>query len=348
MKIQEVYNQLTPNNQLLARQLIVGMARQQGINVDLGNGHKPPIENISLWLAALKGDNKSPRTIDMYVKDARHILTMMPEPTELELQQYFAKRLDTVSPARIGTEQKAVKSLFGFLHKHGLYASNPTLNIKTMKGREAEVECPPNETIMALMNYRTFHKEDMARYRMMLFLLIQTGLRIEEACSIRRAWINVPACEIRVLGKGNKERIVPVGQTVAQLLKDFMEQIEPSDSPWLFPANTQSGYWHHSGFRRELRTACKRLDIKRIHPHQLRHFFATRTLESGAKLEIISRILGHADVGITAKIYRHIQLKEYHTEHNKHNPLSQLPGAQRLALPPPTVEGEFKEVNDND
>jgi site-specific recombinase XerD len=346
VEIQAIYNQLSQNNQLLARQLLVGMAQQEGINVNMGNGHKPPATYLPLWIAALKGESKSPRTIDMYVKDATNMLRLMPEPTMLGLQEYFAARLGKVSPSRVGNEQKAMKSLFKFLHKQGLYPGNPALDILLAKGRSPEVECPPNETIMALLNYTPRREKDRPRYRLMLFMLIQSGLRMEEACSIRRSWINIPAHELRVIGKGNKERIVPIGKTVAMLLKDFMEQVEPSDSVWLFPAATKSGYWHHSGFRGCLQLACKKLGLKAIHPHQLRHFFATRTLEDGAKLEVISKILGHANVSITAEIYRHISVKEYHAEHDKHNPLGQLPQAP-LALPPGAsnvVDGEFKEV----
>jgi site-specific recombinase XerD len=348
MEIQQIYNQLNPNNQLLARQLIMQMAQQQGIKVNMANKQKPPMKNLDLWIASLKGESKSPNTIKLYVNAARNILTHMPEPTELALQEYFAKRLEAVTPSRIANEQKAMKSLFKFLHKHGLYNGNPAADITTMRSRTAEVECPTNETIMALMRYNTRREKDRPRYRLMLFLLIQTGLRIEEACSIRRTWINIPACEVRVIGKGNKERTVPIGNTVTQLLKDFMELVEPVDSQWLFPGETVSGYWNHSGFRGALRLACKKLGLKPIHPHQLRHYFATRTLENGAKLEVISKILGHANVSITAEIYRHIQQKEYHDEHTKHNPLAQLPGANLLALPGGVVEGEFEEVKEPD
>ncbi len=343
--LEAVYKQLSPNSRQLVKHLVEQMAKQEGIHINLGKGYKPPIKNLDLWVANMRTESKSPRTIDMYAKDVRRLLAKMPAPTELELQQYFASRLESVTPSRIASEQKALKSLFKFLHKHGLYPSNPVEDITLMHGREAEVECPPDETIMTLLRYNTRREKDRARFRLMLFLLIQTGLRIEEACSIRRTWINMPACEVRVIGKGNKERVVPMGLMVTQLLKDFMEQVEPSSSQWLFPGNTKSGYWNDSGFRGALYLACKKLELKRIHPHQLRHYFATRTLENGAKLEVISRILGHASVDITARTYRHIQLKEYHSEHDKHNPLGLLPQKEILALPGgPVVEGTFKEL----
>ena len=91
--------------------------------------------------------------------------------------------------------------------------------------------------------------------------------------------------------------------------------------------------------------ACQKLGIRRLHPHQLRHFFATTTLEHGAKLEVISKILGHSSVAITADIYRHVQNKEFHSEHTLHNPLDRLGIMPQLPPGGETVEGEFKEVD---
>jgi integrase len=82
--------------------------------------------------------------------------------------------------------------------------------------------------------------------------------------------------------------------------------------------------------------ACIKAKLPPIHPHQLRHYFATKTLEHGAKLEVISKILGHADVAITAQVYRHIQVKEYHSEINTHGQALQLGDGK------PIIEGEAK------
>lgn len=344
MGIEELLNQLTPANKRLAENLIKQLAEAEGVHAEIGGTYLPPVAHLDLWRAYMTTEAKSPRTIDMYYTDVARILARIPEPTELLLQGYFAERLKHVSASRVASEQKAVKSLFKYLYRQGLYPSNPTKDVVLVKGRTPEVECPANETIMALLRYNPMRTKDRPKYKLMLFMLVQSGLRIEEACSLRRDWINVGACEVRVIGKGNYERTVPVGELVARLLEDYMATYD-TGSKWLFPAATLSGYWNNSGFRKELYHACDKLGLPRIHPHQLRHYFATRTLENGAKLEVISRILGHKSVDITAQTYRHIQLKEFHAEHGKHNPLAQLPDAQPLALPEGgVVEGEFKEV----
>ena len=88
-----------------------------------------------------------------------------------------------------------------------------------------EVECPKDKDIMALLNYTPRRQKDRGRYKVMLFLLIQTGLRIMEACTLRRDWINFDACEIRVLGKGNKERIVPGGEHVNSYDENYFQSL---------------------------------------------------------------------------------------------------------------------------
>ena len=343
MGIDELYQQLTPNNQRLIETMLNQLAAQQGITAIVSQEYLQPLDNVPLWVAFMQTEGKSPRTIEMYETDARKLLAKIPNPTALSLQQYFAGRLKQVSASRVGSEQKSMKALFSYLHKHGLYPSHPAGDIKLIKGRAKEVDCPSDEHIMAILTFETRRARDRARFKVMAFLLVNTGLRIEEACSLRRDWVNVQAREVRVIGKGNKERIVPVSDLVAALLHQFMHEIEPSDSKWVFAGNTKTGYWDHSGFRGALEHACDKMGIPRIHPHQLRHYFATRTLEHGAKLEVISKILGHENVGITAQIYRHIQLKEFHAEHDEHDPLKQLP----KLLPPGkdnSIEGEFKEL----
>lgn len=343
MEIADIISQLTPGNRKLAETLIKQLAEQDGIRVDFTQQYPEPINSIPIWVASLVTDGKSPRTIEMYEQDARNLLKKMPQPTFLELQQYFAARLQIVTPSRISSEQKAMKSLFKYLHKHGLAPNDPTKDIKTMKDDSKEVEMPTQEQITAALTYTTRRKLDLIKYKTMLILLISTGLRIEEACSLERNHINFTNMELKAMGKGHKERIIPLTEIAGALLYQWIHEHYPGEIKYVFASNTKTGYWHHSGFRDTLRKACTKAGAKPIHPHQLRHYFATKTLEDGAKLEVISKILGHADVAITARIYRHIQVKEFHRELANHSPLKDLP----LLLEEGrgnVIDGEFTEI----
>lgn len=341
MRLQDIIDQLTPANKRLAETLIIQLAERDGVDV---NGHKgeelpDPITSIPLWVAQMKTQGKSPRTIGGYEKDARRYLEQDPHPTTISIQTHIAKRLETVTAARVSSIQKALKSLFKFLKKAGLWHINPCEDMELIKEGTKEIECPTDDEILILIGAKLHRAKDEVKYKVMLLLLVNTGLRLTEACSIERKRIDVPLKEIRVIGKGNKERIIPISDPIAMLLKQFMEQT-PTTSPYLFPGNTTTGHWDISGFEKTLEAVCRNTGIKRLHPHQLRHYFATRMLEDGAKLEVVSRMLGHANVSITASVYRHIKLQEFHDELAAHNPLDKLP----KLLMGGTTEGEFKEV----
>jgi integrase/recombinase XerD len=320
-----IINQLTPANKQLIEQLIRGLAQQNGVKIAEAM-QIDPITYVSLWIANLKSEGKSPRTIAGYVTDVRRYLAHDPRPTATSIEVYVAKRLETVSASRVGNEQKALKSFFGYLRKRELWATNPCADMRLVREARREIECPTDAEITALLNHRLCRHEDDQKFALMLVLLINTGLRMEEARSTQRQHIDLKQQEIRVLGKGNKERTVPISAFVAGLLAIYMQQ-NSTTTPYLFPANTKEGYWGHSGFWKALKLACKKVGIRPLHPHMLRHYFATRMLEDGAKLEVISRMLGHTSIAITADVYRHIQAQEYRNELMAHDPL------KRLSLP---------------
>ena len=98
-------------------------------------------------------------------------------------------------------------------------------------------------------------------------------------------------------------------------------QVQRGD--YLFPSNSKRGYqWRHN-LEKSFRRLCQRLDIPRITPHMLRHYFATYALRNGAKLEVISKILGHSSIAITADVYRTVRQEEVREEHKRFSPLAQ-------------------------
>lgn len=343
MKLEQIINQLTPANKKLAEVLIQQLAQQQGLQVS-GNVTLPdPLDSLPLWVAWLKAAGKAPRTINLYKYVAQIYLKEDSHPTTLSVEAWAATRLETVSASRVSATIKALKSLFKYLVQHGLWDANPVANMVLVKGTQKEIECPSDEAILKLFNAKLRGEVNDRKFKVMLFLLINTGLRIDEANSLRRSLINLRLLEITVLGKGNKERIVPISEYVVGLLDSYMAN-NPTESPYLFPGNTKTGYWAQDSFRITLHHLCKKIGIKQIRPHQLRHYFATRTLEHGAKLEVISKILGHASVGITVSTYRHVQQREFHEEHEKHDPLTQLGAVPRLPVGRgEVIEGEVIE-----
>lgn len=340
MNLAQVIDQLSPANRKLAEEIIAQLAERDGIKIAKGDLPNP-IESAPLWVAAMQGNGKSPHTIRMYEADVKAYLAKDPQPTAMTIQGYVAARLKQVTAARVNSEQKALKSFFTYAYKHGLWHTNPTADMGLVREQSKEIECPTPDEVKALIGHRLRRKNDDDKFKVMLMLLVNTGLRMEEACSVRRARIDLDNLEVKVVGKGNKERTVPISAFVAAALDAYMQKY-PTKTPYLFPASTASGFWSHSGFYKALSLACKMLGIRQLHPHQLRHFFATATLEHGAKLEVISKILGHSSVAITADVYRHIALKEYHEEHAKHDPLARL--GPPLLPQGQIINGEAKDI----
>lgn len=162
------------------------------------------------------------------------------------------------------------------------------------------------------------------RNRCMMETLYACGLRVSEMADLRTGSIHFDERIVRVLGKGNKERIVPIGKTALLFLKKYMEKIRPQlakdpSVPYLFLS--------HNGRKLDreriwmvVKEAAKRANIqKEVHPHTLRHSFASHLLENGADLRVIQEMLGHADIS-TTQIYTHVSAKRLLSIHKKFHP----------------------------
>ncbi|MFC1941544.1 tyrosine-type recombinase/integrase [Chloroflexota bacterium] len=315
--------QLSPQSQETAIALISQLAQREGVNMPLTSapGLQSPAEGIPLWVAKLKAERYSTRTIHMYRYLAGRHLERDPEPTKLGVQQYLAKRLEEVSPALVSNERKALASLFRFLHGEGLWPTNPLNGVGHVRVRYREKLCPDIGDVLRVMGAGCARRRDTDKLRTLVLLLATTGLRATEAAGILKDNIDTEVLEMRVTGKGDRARVVPLLPQTAEALGSYMRR-RRSSSPFLFPGNTRTGHMSIHNLEKTLRRMCLRLGVRPFTPHQLRHLYATTMLKGGAKLEVVSRILGHTGVGVTADIYRHVATEELHEEHIRFAPLN--------------------------
>lgn len=175
---------------------------------------------------------------------------------------------------------------------------------------EANAAAPPQKQMAGLRLY------------VLLELLYATGMRVSELVSLRRAAVMRDASFLTIVGKGNKERIVPVNDRARDAVKAWLATVEPG--PWLFPAQGETGYLSRQVFARDLKALAGRAGIAsaRVAPHVLRHAFASHLLQGGADLRVVQTLLGHADIS-TTQIYTHVLDEKLRALVETHHPLAE-------------------------
>lgn len=230
-----------------------------------------------------------------------------------------AEHLTTSSIARM---LSALRGWYRFLMREQLVTENPLRNVATVR---RSVRLPRTLTrleVMALLELPPRHSLEDRRDRVMLELLYATGLRVSELVTLELAHIDLSLGCVRVLGKGAKERVVPVGQVARTMLDDYVQHVRPSllrgrTSKCVFVTKRGQGLTRQA-FWKLLRLRARHAGIRKaISPHMLRHSFATHLLEGGADLRAVQTMLGHSDIA-TTQVYTHVErshLKQVHRQY---------------------------------
>jgi integrase/recombinase XerD len=264
---------------------------------------------------ALSAARLAPRTVEAYRRDLTALAAWLGKPlasaaTE-DLERWVAElRAAGLSPATIARRIASIRSLFRHLVLVGAVSQNPAAELelprrirrlpRTLSPGEAErlIEAAAGTTPRAL------------RDRALVELLYGAGLRVSEAVSLDKAGVDLDQRLVRTVGKGGKERVVPVGRQAVEALRRYLARGRPyldrRHRPELF-LNAQGGGLTRAGAFLILRRLAAKagLEPERIHPHLLRHSFATHLLEGGADLRSVQEMLGHADLS-TTELYTHV------------------------------------------
>jgi integrase/recombinase XerD len=271
----------------------------------------PQLEGFLALLAA----RRSPRTVEAYRHDLTQIRERLGKPvakaTTDELNEYLAQlRADGLAPATISRRISAARSFFAHQVLLGERTDNPAAEIeaprrrpklpRTLSPREAErlIEAAAGTTPRAL------------RDAALVELLYGAGLRVSEAVGLERAGVDLDERLVRCTGKGGKQRVVPIGRSAADALRRYVSRGRPyldrRFRPELF-LNAQGGALTRAGAFLILRRLAEKAGLEpgRVHPHLLRHSFATHLLEGGADLRSVQEMLGHADLA-TTEVYTHV------------------------------------------
>ncbi len=223
----------------------------------------------------------------------------------------------------VNRQLAALRSFYKYLLREDRIKENPIANIDTAKVWMNIPDTLSRTEMEFLLNQPDCGSPGGLRDKTMLELMYATGLRVSELVSLGMNDIHWQVGYLVAMGKGRKERIVPIGQVALKYLNDYMEKVRPGlagrHKVNLVFLNRSGNGMTRQGFWKIVKKYAKRAGLeKKVHPHTFRHSFATHLLEGGADLRAVQSMLGHADIA-TTQIYTHVtgtRLKEIHKKYH--------------------------------
>ncbi|WP_073583231.1 site-specific tyrosine recombinase XerD [Vibrio quintilis] len=282
----------------------------------------------AMWMERGLSDN----TLVSYRNDLLKLLGWMKEQKhQLEsvgvsdLQEYQAWLVDQMykqtSRARM---LSAIRRLFQYLYREKFRPDDPSALLVAPKLPKRLPKDLSEAQVEALLNAPDTSEPLELRDKAMLELLYATGLRVTELVSLTMENLSLRQGVVRVMGKGGKERLVPVGENAIEWIEVFLQKgrgvlLGDHSSDVVFPSRrakqmTRQTFWH----RIKHYAVIAGIDAEKLSPHVLRHAFATHLLNYGADLRVVQMLLGHSDLS-TTQIYTHVateRLKQLHSEHH--------------------------------
>jgi integrase/recombinase XerD len=254
---------------------------------------------------------------------AEHDVSIM-KTTRAELLAFIAWRVHAgARPRSTARQLSSFRRFFRYYMREGVVREDPTAQIAMPKIGRSLPKSVTEEEVESLLGAPTVSDPLGNRDRTMLEVLYATGLRVSELVNLRMAQVNLNQGVIRILGKGNRERLIPLGGESIKWLTEFTrgprgEILLERQTDYLFPTRrgdrmTRQAFWHI--IKRYARKAAIAKDLS---PHSLRHAFATHLLNHGADLRVVQMLLGHSDLS-TTQIYTHVareRMKELHALHH--------------------------------
>lgn len=296
---------LDASSYALIDRFIQSLWLERGLSDNTRKAYHTDLVRLAAWLQGHGQDMLGARTRDLW--------------------QFLS--VETASGVSVRTSARrlaSIRGLYGFLSLRGEIETNPALELQTPRLPRSLPHALSEQEVEALLKAPDTSSTRGLRDRAMLELLYATGLRVSELVGLRLGQLNMRQGAVRVVGKGGRERIVPLGEEAQDWLEAYINQARPEllhgrRLDTLFPGTrgehfTRQAFW--SALRRYAKQAGVHGDIS---PHRLRHAFATHLIEHGADLRAVQMLLGHSDV-TTTQIYTHVARERLRALHAEHHP----------------------------
>ncbi|MBU3071606.1 site-specific tyrosine recombinase XerD [Aestuariicella sp. G3-2] len=246
---------------------------------------------------------------------------------DIRLREYLGYRLEVQKSSARSTARflSCCRGFYAYFLREGKIAEDPTALIESPKQGRPLPKSLTESDVESLLAAPDVEDPIGLRDRTMLEVLYACGLRVSELVGLKLGDVNLRQGVVRVMGKGSKERLVPMGDEAAQWLVRYVKEARPQlmkreqTSDVVFPSSrgqqmTRQTFWHRikhwaqvAGIRKE------------ISPHTLRHAFATHLINHGADLRVVQLLLGHSDLS-TTQIYTHVAIERMKSLHSEHHP----------------------------
>jgi integrase/recombinase XerD len=242
-----------------------------------------------------------------------------------DILEYIAWRVESgAKPRSTARQLSSFRRFYRYLLREGMLAEDPTAQIAMPKIGRALPQSLTEEEVEALLAAPVVSEPLGHRDRAMLEVLYATGVRVSELINLKISQINLNQGVLRIIGKGDRERLIPLGDEAQDWVKEFVEgpRVEillERQTEYLFPTRrgdrmTRQAFWHI------IKRYAKKAGVKKkLSPHTVRHAFATHLLNNGADLRVVQLLLGHSDVS-TTQIYTHVARERMKELHSRHHP----------------------------
>ncbi len=286
------------------------------------------LERYLNYLAVEKGLSRN--TLESYARDLRKYFGFLKERDQRDVSQKdvqsFVARLaeDGMASPSIARCLAAVRGLHRYFLIDGLTSSDPTVAVETPRGWQRLPKTLSSGEVVGLLGQPDVDTPLGLRDRAMLELLYATGLRVSELVGLKESNINLERGFVVIVGKGSKERAVPLGDVAASMVRSYLERSRPlllkgGDTEALFVSRRRRQMTRQMFWERVKYYVRKAGIATQVSPHTLRHSFATHLLDNGADLRSVQAMLGHADIS-TTQIYTEVSRERLRQIHEKYHP----------------------------
>ena len=234
----------------------------------------------------------------------------------------YERKKSGKTPATLARQMAAIKSFCHFLAQEKKILADPSINLETPKLAKIFPHVLFQDQVDRLLSLPDLSTPSGLRDKAMLELMYATGLRVSELLGLTADNINQELGFLRCIGKGGKERIVPVGRMALEALKSYLAYGRPNlisnKRTGILFLNQHGGPLTRQGFWKIIKAYGRRIGVD-ISPHTMRHSVATHLLENGADLRVVQELLGHADIS-TTQIYTHLTKDRLRTVYDSYHP----------------------------